>query len=114
MNPPRGFLEKLYATAVAAAHPAACLTPHLPAAPSAGRLIVLAAGKAAGSMTEIAERHYLETAGFPADRTAGIAVCHRRLGPELRQPWRGRSRIGCLGSIQMRQCINFRCGGSHL
>ena len=32
-----------------------------------GRLIVLAAGKAAGSMTEVAERHYLD-AGFPAAR----------------------------------------------
>ena len=84
MNPPRGFLEKLYATAVAAAHPAACLTPHLPAAPSAGRLIVLAAGKAAGSMTEIAERHYLETAGFPADRIAGIAVTRHGYGRPTR------------------------------
>ena len=52
-------------TAVAAAHPAACLPPHLPAPPRAGRLIMLAAGKAAGSMTEIAERHYLDDCGLP-------------------------------------------------
>jgi hydroxypyruvate reductase len=37
-------------------------------------LIVLAAGKAAGAMTEAAERHYLDTCGLPAERLAGIAV----------------------------------------
>jgi glycerate 2-kinase len=70
---PRAFLEGLYRTAVAAAHPAGCLTPHLPPPPS-GRLILLAAGKAAGAMTEVAERHYLDTLAVPADRIAGIAV----------------------------------------
>ena len=45
---PRAFLEDLFNTAVAAAHPATCLPPHLPAPPSKGRLILLAAGKAAG------------------------------------------------------------------
>ena len=54
---PRAFLESLFRTAVAAAHPAA-----LPAAACCrsrrkGRLIVLAAGKAAGSMAEVAEQH---------------------------------------------------------
>ena len=53
----RAFLESLFDTAVAAAHPATCLPPHLPAPPANGRLILLAAGKAAGSMIEIAERH---------------------------------------------------------
>lgn len=57
---------------VAAAHPAACLARHLPAPPR-GKLIVLGAGKAAGSMTEIAERHYLE-AGLPSARMTGIAA----------------------------------------
>ena len=70
---PRAFLEELFLAAVAAAHPAGCLTPHLPPPPS-GRLIVLAAGKAAGAMTETAEQHYLDVLGLPADRIAGIAV----------------------------------------
>src|SRR5215475_14906362 len=56
----RIFLDSLYRIAVAAAHPASCLVPRLPDPPSTGRIIVLAAGKAAGSMTEIAERHYLD------------------------------------------------------
>lgn len=70
----RTFLEELFRTAVAAAHPSTCLAPNLPPPPKAGRLIVLAAGKAAGSMTEVAERHYLDTLGLAADRLAGIAV----------------------------------------
>jgi glycerate 2-kinase len=38
-----------------------------------GRLILLAAGKAAGSMTVLAEAHYLDS-GFPPDRLVGHAV----------------------------------------
>jgi glycerate 2-kinase len=78
-TPSRAFLEQLYRTAVAAAHPATCLPPHLPAPPAAGRLILLAAGKAAGSMTEVAERHYLE-AGISRDRIEGIAVTRHGYG----------------------------------
>ncbi|MGE0038438.1 MAG: glycerate kinase [Xanthobacteraceae bacterium] len=74
MTEPRRFLEGLYRTAVAAAHPSGCLAPHLPPPPLSGRLIVLAAGKAAGAMTETAERYYLDTCGLPANRIAGIAV----------------------------------------
>jgi glycerate 2-kinase len=70
----RAFLESLFNTAVAAAHPAACLHPHLPAPPAKGSLILLAAGKAAGSMVEAAERHYLDALKFPAARLTGIAV----------------------------------------
>jgi hydroxypyruvate reductase len=70
---PRTFLEGLFRTAVAAAHPASCLAPHLPP-PPAGRLILLAAGKAAGSMTEIAERHYLDDLKLAPPHLAGIAV----------------------------------------
>src|SRR5262249_7790455 len=69
----RAFLEDLFRTAVAAAHPATCLAPHLPSPPAGGRLIVLAAGKAAGSMSEVAEAHYLG-AGVGANRLAGLAV----------------------------------------
>jgi hydroxypyruvate reductase len=80
----RAFLEDLYAKAVAAAHPATCLPPHLPEAPRSGRLIMLAAGKAAGSMIETAERHYLDTAKFPVDRLSGIAVARHGYGRPTR------------------------------
>src|SRR5215472_733028 len=79
MIEPRAFLEELYRTAVAAAHPAACLPPHLPASPPAGRLVILAAGKAAGSMAELAERHYLD-AGVPSGRIHGSAVTRHGYG----------------------------------
>jgi glycerate 2-kinase len=68
----RELLEALFRTAVAAAHPSHCLPPHLPEPPPRGRLVVLAAGKAAGSLTEVAEQHYL--ALLPEGRLGGIAV----------------------------------------
>src|SRR6266849_96449 len=80
----REFLEGLFKTAIAAAHPASCLPPQLPAPPAQGRLIVLAAGKAAGSMTEVAERHYLELHGIPERRIAGIAVTRHGYGRPTR------------------------------
>jgi glycerate 2-kinase len=84
MTPRRAFLEQLYRTAVAAAHPATCLPPHLPAAPAAGRLIMLAAGKAAGSMTEVAERHYLDAGALQPGRMDGIAVTRHGYGRPTR------------------------------
>jgi hydroxypyruvate reductase len=83
MNDARTFLERLFRTAVAAVHPASFLHAHLPR-PPAGRLIVLAAGKAAGSMTEIAERHYLDDAKLPATRLAGLAVTRTGYGRPTR------------------------------
>jgi hydroxypyruvate reductase len=79
----REFLQDLFRTAVAAVHPATCLPPYLPPAPAAGRLIILAAGKAAGSMTEIAERHYLD-GGLPESRLAGLAVTRHGYGRPTR------------------------------
>ena len=73
-TPALALLDGLFRTAIAAAHPAGCLSPHLPPPPASGRLIVLAAGKAAGSMTEVAERHYLDAARLPERRLAGLAV----------------------------------------
>jgi len=84
MTQSRAFLEKLYSTAVAAAHPATCLPPHLPAPPAAGRLIILAAGKAAGSMTEVAERHYLDAGALSPERIDGIAVTRHGYGRPTR------------------------------
>ena len=78
----RELLESLFRTAVAAAHPSQCLPPHLPEPPPQGRLVVLAAGKAAGSMTEAAERHYLGR--IAEDRLAGIAVTRHGYGRPTR------------------------------
>jgi hydroxypyruvate reductase len=82
MNPSRAFLAELFRTAVAAAHPASCLVPYLPDAPPDGRLIILAAGKAAGAMAEVAEAHYLDR--IPAARIAGVAVTRRGYGRPTR------------------------------
>src|ERR1700749_5254790 len=84
MDPSRAFLAELYRTAVAAAHPASCLVPYLPDAPSTGRLIVLAAGKAAGAMAEVAEAHYLDQLGFPPSRLSGVAVARHGYGRPTR------------------------------
>ena len=74
----RELLESLFRVAVATAHPSRCLPPHLPEAPPRGRLIVLAAGKAAGSLTEVAEKHY---AGLIAqERLDGVAVARHGYG----------------------------------
>jgi glycerate 2-kinase len=79
----RALLESLFRTAVAAAHPSQCLPPNLPEPPPRGRLIVLAAGKAAGSMTEAAEAHYLGR--IADDRLTGIAVTRHGYGRPSRQ-----------------------------
>ena len=73
----RSFLAGLFRTAVSAAHPTTCLPPLLPALPS-GRLILLAAGKAAGSMAETAEAHYLDQMRIGAERLTGVAVTRQR------------------------------------
>ena len=75
--PARDLLESLFRTAVAAAHPSQCLPANLPEFPPNGRLVILAAGKAAGSMTEVAEQRYLaQMAGrnIAEERLTGVAV----------------------------------------
>jgi hydroxypyruvate reductase len=74
--PARAFLKRLFDIVVAAAHPANCLPSHLPP-PAPGRLVLLAAGKAAGAMVEVAERHYLDDVRLPPQRLAGLAVTRR-------------------------------------
>jgi glycerate 2-kinase len=81
--PAREFLHSLFRTAVAAAHPATCLPPLLPP-PPAGKIFILAAGKAAGSMTEVAERRYLDELGMPLNRIAGVAVARHGYGRPTR------------------------------
>src|ERR1019366_8677582 len=75
----RAFLEGLFRTAVAAAHPATCLPPLLPSPPK-GQLILLAAGKAAGSMAEVAEGFYLNRLKLAAKRLCGVAVARHGYG----------------------------------
>jgi glycerate 2-kinase len=79
----RELLESLFRAAVGAAHPSRCLPPNLPEAPPRGRLIVLAAGKGAGSLTEVAEQHYL--ARIPEERLDGIAVTRHGYGRPTRR-----------------------------
>ena len=81
---PRDVLNWLFEVAVAAAHPSTCLPAHLPQPPKAGRLILLAAGKAAGSMIEAAEAHYLDGAKIPSERLTGIAVARHGYGRPTR------------------------------
>ena len=81
---PRAVLEDWFRAAVAAAHPANCLPALLPAPPASGRLVILAAGKAAGAMTEVAERHYLDGRGMAAARIGGLAVARHGYGRPTR------------------------------
>ncbi|GAB4067072.1 glycerate kinase [Ancylobacter sonchi] len=80
----RAFLDRLFSAAVAAAHPSTCLPPALPPPPANGRLILLAAGKAAGSMLEVAESCYLDQHGFDPARLAGIGVARHGYGRPTR------------------------------
>jgi glycerate 2-kinase len=79
----RTLLADLFRTSVAAAHPAACLPSLLPPPPK-GRLILLAAGKAAGSMAEVAEGFYLDRLKLPAGRLCGNAVARHGYGRPLK------------------------------
>jgi glycerate 2-kinase len=72
-NALRAFLADLFCIAVNAAHPADCLPPLLPSPPQ-GRLVMLAAGKAAGAMTEASEAFYLDRYKMPPERVSGVAV----------------------------------------
>ena len=80
----RFYLRMLFDVAVRAAHPRGCLPTHLPRPPAQGRIVILAAGKAAGAMTEIAEQHYLDGLGWPAEKLTGIAVTRHGYGRPTR------------------------------
>ena len=74
----RAFLLSLYETAVKAAHPHACVPPHLPEVPEGGRIIVVGAGKAAAAMAQATERHY--QAKGQLDRVSGFVVTRHGYG----------------------------------
>ena len=56
-TPPRALLRTMFDAAVAAAQPARCLPPHLPAPPR-GRTLVIGAGKASAEMARVLEQHW--------------------------------------------------------
>jgi len=64
-------------------HPRHFMPERLPPVPRHdGRIIILAAGKAAGSMAQVAERHYLGL-GMPPERLSGLAVARHGYGVAL-------------------------------
>ncbi len=77
----RAHLDAFLTAAIRAAHPDLCLPAHLPP-PSPGRLIILAAGKAAGSMSAVASRFYRQEHGLGDDRIVGLAVARHGYGQE--------------------------------
>jgi glycerate 2-kinase len=81
-NDLRAFLADLFRIAVATAHPSSFLPKLLPQ-PPVGKLILLAAGKAAGSMAEVAEDFYLKQLELSSDRFCGIAVARHGYGRPL-------------------------------
>jgi hydroxypyruvate reductase len=80
----RKLLREIFDAAVARAHPARVLASHLPRPPS-GRVIGLAAGKAAGAMAEAAERYYLDELGLSPQRLVGIATTRHGHGVPTRR-----------------------------
>ena len=73
MTDRRPLLRAIFDAAVAAAHPDMVLAAHLRPAPK-GRVICLAAGKAAAAMAVAAERHYLDELGLEPSLLSGIAT----------------------------------------
>src|SRR6266446_6561570 len=73
MTDRRPLLRAIFDAAVAAAHPDIALAAHLRPVPK-GRVICLAAGKAAAAMVAATERHYLDELGLAPARLSGIAT----------------------------------------
>lgn len=66
---PTDLLRRMFGAAIAAAQPAACIPPHLPAPPR-GRLVVIGAGKASAEMARVVERHWQG----PPEQLGGLVV----------------------------------------
>ena len=73
MTDKRSLLRAMFDAAVAAAHPDRILAAHLPAPPR-GRIICLAAGKAAGALAHAAEQYYLGGKRIDPRRLSGLAT----------------------------------------
>jgi len=84
MTDRRPLLRAIFDAAVAAAHPDVVLSAHLRAIPK-GRVICLAAGKAAAAMAAAAERHYLDRLGLEPKRLLGLATTRHGHGVPTRR-----------------------------
>src|ERR1700739_750334 len=84
MTDRRPLLRHIFDAAVAAAHPDVVLSPHLRPIPK-GRVICLAAGKAAAAMAAAAERHYLDELGLAPERLLGVATTRHGHGLPTRR-----------------------------
>src|SRR6202012_1556618 len=84
MTDRRPLLRDIFDAAVAAAHPDVVLSAHLRPIPK-GRVICLAAGKAAAAMAAAAERHYLDELGLAPARLSGIATTRHGHGVPTRR-----------------------------
>src|SRR6267378_786973 len=84
MTDRRSLLRAIFDAAVAAAHPDVVLSSHLRPPPK-GRVICLAAGKAAAAMAAAAERHYLDELGLAPSRLTGIATTRHGHGVPTRR-----------------------------
>jgi glycerate 2-kinase len=84
MTDKRPLLRAIFDAAVAAAHPDVVLSAHLRGLPK-GRVICLAAGKAAAAMAAAAERHYLDGLGLAPSRLSGIATTRHGHGVPTRR-----------------------------
>ncbi|TDM98294.1 glycerate kinase, partial [Lactobacillus crispatus] len=84
MTDHRPLLRSIFDTAVAAAHPDRVLARHLPANPR-GRVICLAAGKAAAALAAAAEVHYLDRLGLDPSRPSGLATTRHGHGVPTRR-----------------------------
>ena len=84
MTDRRPLLRAIFDAAVAAAHPDVVLAAHLQPPPK-GRVICLAAGKAAAAMAAAAERHYLDKLGLDPSRLSGVATTRHGHGVPTRR-----------------------------
>jgi len=80
----RPLLRAIFDAAVAAAHPDVVLRAHLRPLPK-GRVICLAAGKAAAAMAAAAERYYLDELGLSPSRLSGVATTRHGHGVPTRR-----------------------------
>jgi hydroxypyruvate reductase len=80
----RALLRAIFDAAVARAHPDRALAGQLPEPPR-GRVIVLAAGKAAAAMAVAAERFYLDETGLAPERLIGLATTRHGYGLPTRR-----------------------------
>jgi hydroxypyruvate reductase len=84
MTDRRKLLRAMFDAAVAAAHPDSILAARLPHPPK-GRVICLAAGKAAAAVAAAAERHYLDALGLDPARLIGLATTRHGHGVPTRR-----------------------------